>query len=108
MVPNSYEGKPSDCESGPHLVASEVPSRAPAAQPTTLARHIGFFPDGNPRWALQLALAANQGKRPMRAPTGPTPLSTEAEVDAYPSQAAYYPVGSFDETPDGNGDPMHK
>ncbi len=40
-------------------------------------------------------------------PTGLTPTSTEAEVDAYLSNPAYYPIGSFDDTPDGNGDPMH-
>ena len=56
---------------------------------------------------LQLALAANGGKTLGRAPTGLTPTSTEAEVDAYLSNPAYYPVGSFDDTPDGNGDPMH-
>ena len=56
---------------------------------------------------LQLALVANGGKSLGRAPTGLTPTSTEAEVDAYLSNPAYYPVGSFDDTPDGNGDPMH-
>ena len=56
---------------------------------------------------LQLALNANGGKTLGRAPTGLTPTSTEAEVDAYLSNPAYYPVGTFDDTPDGNGDPMH-
>ncbi len=56
---------------------------------------------------LQLALQANGGKTLGRAPTGLTPTSTEAEVDAYLSNPAYYPVGTFDDTPDGNGDPMH-
>ncbi len=56
---------------------------------------------------LQLALNANGGKTLGRAPTGLTPLSTEAEVDAYLSNPAYYPVGMFDDTPDDNGDPMH-
>lgn len=56
---------------------------------------------------LQLALVANGGKTLGRAPTGLTPTSTEAEVDAYLSNPAYYPVGTFDDTPDGNGDPMH-
>ena len=56
---------------------------------------------------LQLALAANGGKTLGRAPTGLTPASTEAEVDAYLSNKAYYPRGSFDDTVDGNGDPQH-
>ena len=56
---------------------------------------------------LQLALAANGGKTLGRAPTGLTPTSTEAEVDAYLTNPAYYPVGSFDDTVDGNGDPQH-
>ena len=56
---------------------------------------------------LQLALNANGGKTLGRAPKGLTPTSTEAEVDAYLSNPAFYPVGTFDDTPDGNGDPMH-
>ncbi len=56
---------------------------------------------------LQLALQANGGKTLGRAPTGLTPTSTEADVDAYLSNPAYYPVGTFDDTIDGNGDPMH-
>ena len=56
---------------------------------------------------LQLALSANGGKTLGRAPTGLTENSTEAEVDAYLSNPQYYPVGMFDDTFDGNGDPMH-
>lgn len=56
---------------------------------------------------LQLALNANGGKTLGRAPTGLTPASTEAEVDAYLANKAYYPVGTFDDTVDGNGDPQH-
>lgn len=56
---------------------------------------------------LQLALAANGGTTLGRAPTGLTELSTEAEVDAYLTNPQYYPVGMFDDTFDGNGDPMH-
>ena len=56
---------------------------------------------------LQLALVANGGKTLGRAPTGLTPTSTEAEVDAYLRNKAYYPRGSFDDTVDGNGDPQH-
>lgn len=41
-----------------------------------------------------------------RAPSGLGPDSTEAEVDAYLSNPAYYPVGTFDETQDGNGNPV--
>ena len=56
---------------------------------------------------LQLALNANGGRTLGRAPTGLTPNSTEAEVDAYLNNPAFYPVGTFDDTPDGNGDGMH-
>jgi len=56
---------------------------------------------------LQLALTANGGATLGRAPTGLTENSTEAEVDAYLSNPAFYPVGMFDDTFDGNGDPMH-
>ncbi|MEP6635810.1 MAG: hypothetical protein ABJB97_03730 [Acidobacteriota bacterium] len=56
---------------------------------------------------LQLSLTANHGKTLGRAPTGLTEQSTEAEVDAYLSNPAFYPVGMFDDTFDGNGDPMH-
>jgi cytochrome c2 len=41
-----------------------------------------------------------------RAPSGLGPDSTESEVDAYLSNPAYYPVGTFDETQDGNGNPV--
>lgn len=56
---------------------------------------------------LQLALDANGGATLGRAPTGLTETSTEAEVDAYLSNPAFYPVGMFDDSLDGNGDPMH-
>jgi len=56
---------------------------------------------------LQLSLRANNGKTLGRAPTGLTEHSTEAEVDAYLSNPRYYPVGMFDDSFDGNGDPMH-
>ncbi len=44
-----------------------------------------------------------------RAPSaaGLTKDSTEAEVDAFLSNKSYYPVGMFDDTVDGNGNPMH-
>jgi hypothetical protein len=44
-----------------------------------------------------------------RAPSakGLTKNSTEAEFDAYFGNTAYYPPGMFDDTVDGNGNPMH-
>ncbi len=56
---------------------------------------------------LQLSLRANGGKSLGRAPFGLTERSTEAEVDAYLSNPAYYPVGTFDDTFDGNGNSVH-
>ncbi len=56
---------------------------------------------------LQLALDANGGNTLGRAPTGLTELSSEAEVDAYLTNRNFYPIGMFDDTIDGNGDPMH-
>lgn len=41
-----------------------------------------------------------------RAPSGLGPHSTEAEVDAYLTNPQYYPVGTFDETQDGVGNPV--
>ncbi|NML67676.1 c-type cytochrome [Hymenobacter sp. RP-2-7] len=42
-----------------------------------------------------------------RAPKGLTANSTEAEFDAYFSNPKYYPLGMFDDSPDGNGNPVH-
>jgi len=56
---------------------------------------------------LQLSLTANKGKTLGRAPKGLTEKSSEAEVDAYLSNPKFYPVGMFDDSFDGNGDPMH-
>ncbi|MBA3753641.1 MAG: hypothetical protein H0X01_05790, partial [Nitrospira sp.] len=56
---------------------------------------------------LQLTLNANGGRTLGHAPTGIRPTSTEAEVDAYLSNPEFYPVGMFEDTFDGNGDPMH-
>lgn len=56
---------------------------------------------------LQLSLRANGGKTLGRAPRGLTENSSEAEVDAYLSNPKFYPIGMFDDTFDGNGDPMH-
>lgn len=55
----------------------------------------------------QLSLSANKGKTLGRAPKGLTEKSSEKEFDAYFSNPAFYPVGTFDDTVDGNGDPMH-
>ncbi|MGV3526991.1 MAG: hypothetical protein ACO1RX_22435 [Candidatus Sericytochromatia bacterium] len=52
-----------------------------------------FYPNA------QLASSGNVG----RAPSGLTRNSSEAEFDAYFSNPAYYPVGTFDDTVDGNG-----
>ena len=67
----------------------------------TAANSRAFYP------VLQLALNANGGKTFGRASKGLTETSTEAEVDAYLSDPHNYPVGMFDDSPDGNGDPMH-
>ncbi len=45
--------------------------------------------------------------RPLAASTGLTEQSTEADVDAYLSNKDYFPIGMFDDSFDGNGDPMH-
>lgn len=66
----------------------------------TAANTRAFYP------MLQLALKANGGKTFGRAPKGLTVNSTEAEVDAYLSNPQYYPIGMFDDSFDGNGDPM--
>ena len=55
----------------------------------------------------QLALTANNGATIGRAPTGLTETSTEAEIDAYFNNPDYYPIGMFDDQPDGTGAPMH-
>ena len=56
---------------------------------------------------LQLTLTANKGKTLGRAKSGLTENSSEAQVDAYLLDRNAYPVGMFDDTVDGNGDPMH-
>ena len=55
----------------------------------------------------QTQLTANKGMTLGRAPRGLTEHSTEAEFDAYFGNPKFYPVGMFDDTFDGNGDPMH-
>ena len=56
---------------------------------------------------LALQLQQPDGSTIGRAPKGLTATSTEAEVDAYLSNPKYYPVGTFDDSPDGNGNPIH-
>ncbi len=83
---------------------------------------IGRRIDGPANYRLNmgalLAMAANSrayypnlqvelgGKTIGRAPKGLTKDSTEAEVDAYLTNPAFYPIGTFDETADGNGNPV--
>ena len=55
----------------------------------------------------QVSLKANHGKSIGRAPSGLTEKSSEADFDAYFGNPQYYPIGMFDDTFDGNGDPMH-
>ncbi|MDQ3195906.1 MAG: hypothetical protein ACR2FI_09205 [Burkholderiales bacterium] len=57
---------------------------------------------------LQLNLAANGNTTLGRASNpGLTENSTEAAADAYLRDKNSYPVGMFDDTVSGNGDPMH-
>lgn len=67
----------------------------------TAANTRAFYP------LAQLALTANGGKTIGRAPNGLTETSTEQEIDAYFSNPAFYPIGMFDDQPDGTGAPMH-
>ncbi len=83
---------------------------------------IGHRQDGRSNLNLQfgkiLAIADNPlafypflqttlgGKTIGRAPHGLTPRSSEADARAYLSNPQYYPVGMFDDTPDGNGNPV--
>ena len=59
---------------------------------------------------LALNLSANMGKSLSRKGPGVGLISaaaTEAEVDAYLGDPELYPIGMFDDGPDGNGAPMH-
>ncbi|MDQ6646082.1 MAG: hypothetical protein M3Y93_02455 [Pseudomonadota bacterium] len=58
-----------------------------------------FYPN------LQLQMA--DGSTIGFAPKGLTKDSTEADVDAFLSNPQYYPVGTFNDTPDGIGNPVH-
>ncbi len=66
-----------------------------------------FATAANTRALYPVAQAELGGKTLGRAPRGLTPRSTEAEFDAYFSNPSYYPIGMFDDSFDGNGDPMH-
>ncbi len=67
----------------------------------TAANTRAFYP------LAQLQLTANKGKTLGRAPKGLTENSTEAEFDAYFGNPQFYPIGMFDDAPDGDGAPMH-
>ena len=59
---------------------------------------------------LAVELVANKGMSLSRKGPGVGLISkaaTEAEVDAYLNDPELYPVGMFDDGPDGNGAPMH-
>ena len=66
-----------------------------------------FATAANTRALYPVAQLQLAGKTLGRAPRGLTENSTEAEFDAYFSNPKYYPIGMFDDTPDGNGNPMH-
>ena len=66
-----------------------------------------FATAANTRALFPIAQLAYKGATLGRAPTGLTENSTEAEFDAYFSNPKYYPIGMFDDSFDGNGDPMH-
>lgn len=84
----------------------------------SIGRRIDGLANNNLNMGALLALAANSrayypnlqaelGGRTMgRAPKGLTRDSSEAEVDAYLRNPDFYPVGTFDETSDGNGNPV--
>ncbi len=66
-----------------------------------------FATAANTRALYTVAQLEIKGKTLGRAPRGLTASSTEAEFDAYFSNPRYYPIGMFDDSFDGNGDPMH-
>ncbi len=58
-----------------------------------------------PLLQVRAASGASIGRAPASAAI--TPVSTEEEVDAYLSNPAHYPLGSFDDARDGTGAPQH-
>ncbi|RZK22289.1 MAG: c-type cytochrome [Hymenobacter sp.] len=78
--------------------------------PTPHGLHVGklLATGANTRALFTTAQLQNpDGSTIGRAPKGLTATSTEAEFDAYFSNPKYYPIGSFDDSPDGNGNPIH-
>ncbi len=84
----------------------------------SIGRRIDGPANNNLNMGALLAMAANSrayypnlqaelgGKTMGRTPKGLTKDSTETEVDAYLNNPQFYPVGTFDETADGNGNPV--
>lgn len=72
---------------------------------TALAnRSVAYYP------TLALDLVSNNHKSVSRKGAGVALISaspTEQEVDAYLNDDVLYPVGMFDDQPDGNGAPLH-
>ena len=66
-----------------------------------------FATAANTRALFTVAQLSDKGKTLGRAATGLTENSSEADFDAYFKNPANYPVGMFDDTFDGNGNPMH-
>jgi cytochrome c2 len=61
----------------------------------------------NPLAYFPLLQVSFDGKTIGRSPVGLTENSTEEDAVAYLTNKDYYPVGMFDDAPDGNGAPMH-
>ncbi|MBA3269770.1 MAG: hypothetical protein H0T71_04600 [Acidobacteria bacterium] len=76
--------------------------------PAALVLNMGklFATADNSRALFPNLQIEHEGKTIGRAPKGLTAKSTEAEVDAYLENPAFYPVGTFDETQDGHGNPV--
>lgn len=67
-------------------------------------RSVAYYP------TLALDLASNNHKSVSRKGAGVGLISaspTEQEVDAYLNDDVLYPIGMFDDQPDGNGAPLH-
>ena len=66
-----------------------------------------FATAANTRALFTVAQLSYKGATLGRAATGLTENSTEADFDAYFNNPSNYPVGMFDDSFDGNGNPMH-
>ncbi|GAC1547892.1 MAG: hypothetical protein NVS3B10_11620 [Polyangiales bacterium] len=84
-----------------------IGKRIDGPTPHTLNVGASFALAANTRALFPIAQVQIAGGTQGRAPTGLTEDSTEADIDAYFSNPDFYPVGSFDDTPDGNGNPVH-